>query len=372
MKKQVLSAAVAAAMALPVSSAFALDGAKGSSVQIYGRFQAELTNVDGDLQDPRYMSDVAPGRFGFFATEKLGDNLTAFGRFEYSTDTTNNTGVGGRDSYIGVKGDWGLFLAGKHASPYKITGGVKADPFVGTTMEARKGGGMSSGAFGHTSFAPHVLAYASPNWGGFSFIAAYNPENSDGAQATLGDGDISGFYSLGAQYKNGPIWLWAGYSDQKDQETTTTIAGTTQGDSRKRWKLGAAFDFGNSSIRAQYEEADGYGERLASNSILGASGLSAEGTGKDGTFYWAAYVYKAGNNTIMASWGREDFDDNAAAGLDDQKWDIYTLAAKHNFSKTFSGWVGVKYYKIDDLNDVDPDADKVTGVSIGMRKDWKI
>ena len=135
MKKNLVAMGVAAALVVPMT-AQALDAGNGHNVEIYGRFQIELANVDSGLSgsdnDPRYLVDDKQGRWGIFATEKLGNGWTAFGRYEWLESTDDADDESDRDSYVGLKGPWGLFLAGRHGSAYKVTGGVKADPFIAT------------------------------------------------------------------------------------------------------------------------------------------------------------------------------------------------------------------------------------------------
>ena len=379
MNKKLLSAALAAALAVPAGSAMAIDGAKGSTVQLYGRFQLEWNNVSSNSRnsntDPLAVVDDNMGRWGIFAQEKLGNGITAFGRLEFKVNTSETTETA-RDRYLGVKGKWGLFLAGRHGSPYKITGGVKADPFVATTFEARNGGGMSSGAFGHTSFASDIFAYASPNWNGFSFIVAVNPENDDQ------NGDVSGFWSAGAQYKNGPIWVWGAYSDQGGLESS-------MGDDKKRWKLGAKGTMGAHSLTVQYENAKGYEESLTGfGPLRKGTGMKTLGSGDDARFWWVAYIYKAGNNTLMLSYGDESYD-NVDQGdyaypnyYKDGSVRTYTIAARHNFSKTFSVFGGWKRFDTDAMNVGDDQYNyyyntskkdpTVNSVSVGFRKDFSI
>ena len=363
MKKNLVAMGVAAALVVPMT-AQALDGGNDHNVEIYGRFQMELANVDSGLSgsdnDPRYLVDDKMGRWGIFATEKLGNGWTAFGRFEWLESTDDADSESDRDSYVGLKGPWGLFLAGRNGSAYKVTGGVKADPFVATTLEARNGGGMSSGAFGQTSFVENVIVYGSPTWNGFNFLVSYNPENSDERDP------VEGFYSVGAQYKNGPLWLWAGLSDQNDNKGP--------GDEDKdRWKVGGSYTFGNHTLRAQYEEADGYddgfgdGDRPLSNIGL------ARFEGEDAEFLWVAYLFKMGNNELMLSYGMEEYD--LAGGGEDEN-EVLTIGARHRMSKTFSIFGGWKHWEID-LDAASPTAfagedDEVDLLTIGMRKDFKI
>ena len=139
-----------------------------------------------------------------------------------------------------------------------------------------------------------------------------------------------------------------------------------------RWKLGGSFTLGNHTLRGQFETAEGYGERFGGQAPLSQAGLTAEGTGGDAKFFWLAYIYKTGNNTLMLSWGRDDFDDSKAVD-EDYSTDAFTIAARHNFSKTFSVFGGFKYWSTDDDVSIDDEDDPdVSAFSIGMRKDFKI
>lgn len=377
MKRKLLPVAISCTLAASSCGAVALEGAKGGSVSLYGRFQVEWVNVvsnsRNDNTDPLYLLDNGTGRWGIFAQEKLGNGITAFGRFEQEAKTTE-TSERARARYLGVKGKWGMFLAGRQESPYKVTGGTKVDPFVDTSLEARDGGGFSSGAFGHNGFLSDIILYASPNWGGFSFSAAVNPENSDQ------QGNDANYWSAGAQYRNGPIWVWGAYSDQQSD-----IVDTTGDDNRqKRWKLGAKGTLGAHSLNIQYENAAGYDQTLASGSpVRKGTGLDSLGFGDNARFLWLAYIYKAGNNTLMLSYGDEKYD-NPLAGESDGRINTYTLAARHNFSRTFSIFGGWKHWKLKNINtgcdvagscgDVNS-GDKnpsINSVSVGFRKDFSI
>lgn len=375
MKKQLLSTAIASTLAIPAGSAMAIEGANGHAVKLYGRFQVEWVGVSSnsrnDNTDPLYLVDNGIGRWGIFAQEKLGNGITAFGRLEQEVKTTE-TNEKARARYLGVKGKWGLFLAGRQASPYKVTGGTKVDPFSATTLEARNGGGFSSGSFGHNGFLSDIFLYASPNWGGFSFSVAVNPENEDE------QGDDANYWSAGAQYKNGPIWVWGAYSDQQSD-----IADTSGDDNRqKRWKLGAKGTMGAHSLAVQYENADGYEQSVTSgNPMRKGTGTSLLGYGDKARFFWLAYIYKAGNNTLMLSYGDERYD-NPVAGASDGRNKIYTFAARHNFSRTFNVFGGIKYWDLDNINsgcdvayacgDTSNKNPNVTSVSVGFRKDFSI
>ena len=130
--------------------------------------------------------DNAQGRVGLKAAEDLGDGMTGLAKFEFKADTSDNTTSGSnisltaRESLVGLKAGWGQLELGNLKSAYKYYGGVKYDPFVSTTLEARGNGGMSgsssygkssalgtggplpnvSSAYGHNGFLKQMLGYA--------------------------------------------------------------------------------------------------------------------------------------------------------------------------------------------------------------------
>ena len=98
MKLKLLSLGVAAALAAPIT-AQAMDADNGHNVEIYGRFNVELANISSDFDnngpdnEPRFLTDRDMGRWGIKASEKLGNGMTAYGRFEWQELTDEDEPV---------------------------------------------------------------------------------------------------------------------------------------------------------------------------------------------------------------------------------------------------------------------------------------
>ncbi len=231
--------------------------AAGADVTVGGRAQVELAFVKdaadrsdglsgkGSKMDGTNMVDESQGRITVKASEDLNDSLLTFAVLEYQVDTADgdagascstesggaagaehthecnntNTGLTPRETNLGIQGHFGTVEFGRIKSPYKYTGGVKYDPFVATTLEARNHGGMSPGAFGHNGFLVDSLGYRSSSIGGLIVWFAYNPETEANATkcaqcATNGDA-LS--YAVSYGTKEFEVFL-AGNNDSDDEQ----------------------------------------------------------------------------------------------------------------------------------------------------------
>jgi len=108
--------------------------------------------------------------------------------------TLSDVNDGIRESYVGLKDNWGTLMIGSLKSPFKYTGGVTYDPFVTTFLQARSNGGMSNGVFGSHSFMQNSVSYAVEAAGVKAWVA-YSPDESGTAKGSKGD------YTASLKYK---------------------------------------------------------------------------------------------------------------------------------------------------------------------------
>ncbi|MGE4295820.1 MAG: porin [Campylobacterales bacterium] len=119
---------VAAAAALALSTAALADGPV-----VYGKQNVEVGSFDsgptvgGETMGAKTQSS----RFGIKGSHDLGDGLTGLyqieiqhnllgGIAEDDVDDGKNVGFGARNSFLGVSGDFGTFIAGNHDHPSKL------------------------------------------------------------------------------------------------------------------------------------------------------------------------------------------------------------------------------------------------------------
>jgi len=261
-------------------------------------------------------------KLGVKGSEDLGNGLKAVYQIEIGVDITNanrdtvlangnrgtlvtDSGVNIRNSFVGLAGDWGTFMLGRYDSPLTMSTG-KLDLFYDTLADNNATIGFAYARL------DNVVAYMSPNWSGFQFIAAVTPQNGGTLLGALDQNadSISGAYSLAAIYKNGPFYGSVAYEslDKSNWETQNADYAvlyqdrTAKSDTRVRVGLGL-LDWNGFSLTGIYEQRQ---------NILGAP------TQSNGNFFQVQAGYAFGNNMIKAMWGRADLDNCAdpnAAGF---------------------------------------------------------
>ncbi|MGD8940819.1 MAG: porin [Gammaproteobacteria bacterium] len=383
MKKNLIAMAVAALVAPVIASA-------EDDVTVYGMAQVEVASIDpqGDRDTYVDVVDNARGRLGVVATEDLGSGLKGLAKFEFKLDTadgnsstvcenltttapelnldTNGDGVAdaydhdgdgtadalpltgascsstgvaltSRELFVGLKGGFGQVELGRLKSAYKYAGGVAYDPFVTTTLEARKNGGMSKGDFGHTGFVSKSVGYNSPKLGPVGLRVTYAPSEDDSAYTA----------SAKAEFKMGEVIV--ALADQGDR------AGKNE---YSAWKVGGQLRLagGAHKLALQYEGTE----------QKDATKDPAKTTKP--TFVFAGYQGTFGKSTFVAQFGLNDSDvkDDPKTADKNESKDItyYALGAIYKFSKNTRVFGGYR------VSDVDDDSGQSV-ISIGMRKDFK-
>lgn len=359
MKKTLLAMAVGATIvAAPVIAQ--------ADVKMFGKFQVEVTNVDGGTKadgTKQYDSFNRQGdysgmsRIGIDASKDLGNGLKAIGRYAWGmnpSDGSNGSFAFARSQYVGLAGGWGAFIAGRVQSPYKTYGGVKWDPYVATFMEARRKGGMSGDATGHNGFVNDQIVYASPVMAGIKFTAHYGIDEQATSDTT---GGLNGSYGGGISGTWGPVEVIGAYLTYKN--TTNTLPGvgcataagpaaTCGGDSIDQAKIGVRYKGNGLTAALQYEDVDNVGS-------LRVNGLGVGRVAK-GKVLFANLGYKFGNTLISGNWGTVDVKADNTSDVD-----YWALGARYYLAKKVSTYLGYAETKQDT---------KYKLYGVGMRYDF--
>jgi len=341
MNKKLIALAVGATMGVAPMAASA------AKVTVYGHAQVEVHNSDITLTDTQnnggasisedfnLLTDNARGRLGVKASEKLGNGMTAIAKFEWKIDTTQGgRDNGNRESFVGLKGNFGTVQLGNLKSAYKYTGGVKYDAFVATVLEARNQGGMSgsdlgNSSYGHNSFLENSIGYITPKMNGFQGWLTYSPDEGLGNKGDDGD------YSAALKYNNGPLEVGAAIINNDDN------TGAVPGNGGDGWKLIGSYKFGNHKVMGQYESLD--------SDALG-----------DVDYYFLAYHFKSGNNTFIGQLGNRDPDATGAG-----ETDYYMIGMTHALSKKTRAHIG--YSNSDTDNTTTQFGAELETFSVGLR-----
>lgn len=183
MNKKLLAAAVAGALALP-GVALAQ-----SSVTISGLFKMSTGNYKianpaaarvGNTSENHMTDDSS--RIVFNVVEDLGGGLQAIGQFDWRVAIDNGVDGGGPqgNNHIGLRSkSWGRILIGRQDLHYF---NIESLQPTKTDLKAvswsllsftQNGAAGAQAAIANTSRTPNVIHYTTPDWGGFTLIAAY-------------------------------------------------------------------------------------------------------------------------------------------------------------------------------------------------------
>jgi predicted porin len=246
MKKHLIAAAVAAAVAAP--AAFAQ-----SSVTIYGGIDTGI-----QMYDPKSGSSVTSSaegriyssRLGFRGTEDLGGGLTASFILESRLGgTTGSLGgasgltpalpgdagvVFGRETSVSLSGGFGTVSVGR----LDLSAAEGVDTFTSQIGNL----GFSTNAFELAADAPNSFRYTAPTFSGLTLQVGYNPNAGANAAVDPVDGELT---SVSATYVAGKLGLAAGYTSRDGAAGDTDVM-----------TLGARYDFGVARVGLFYGDHD--------------------------------------------------------------------------------------------------------------------
>ncbi|MDR3391558.1 MAG: porin [Sulfuriferula sp.] len=344
MNKKLIALAIAAAVSAPAMAAT-------SNVEVYGLMSVgvdSVTNGSGvagntSTSSVGRVTDYA-SRLGFKGTEDLGNGLSAVWQIESalavdggSSTNAASGGIGGstgalgggtlRNTFVGLSSkDAGTGLLGKIDTPYKTATG-RLDQFADTLGDYNSlmGAASQSGAYsGYNSAGNYfdlrpanVVAYASPNFSGFSAVGAY----VFGAEsATTGTSNKGNAYSLAAMYDAGPLYLTAAYEKHNLGDAGSGSLAAANLD-RKAWKLGASYSIMDFTLAAIYEKTD---------DNMGTGGVNLYGH----RTWFLSGKYKMGATSLIAQYANAGSDDELHSGATGNTGaKAYTVGATYDFSK---------------------------------------
>ncbi|MBP0597708.1 porin [Herbaspirillum sp. LeCh32-8] len=284
--KKIGMAIAALATSMPVFQAQA-ENISNTKVSIYGRLDAGVTTVSNEAGGRNYRLDdgvYGANRIGFKGEEDLGGGTQALFVLENSFSLGDGRALQGgalfgRQSYIGLRNDWGTLTLGNQYSSL-------TDFLVWYTGLCASGYAFHQGSYDNVSGdrLRHSLKYQSPSMNGFRYGATYG-FGSGTAQRDKG-------WNVGAQYEQGSASIGVGYSRHErpvgaisnpyrstgmssflgqslvsaDPATGQVVsryspANPFRVDRQDTWGLGGSYNFGKFTLAADTIDTrfDGYG-----------------------------------------------------------------------------------------------------------------
>ncbi|OOZ11561.1 porin [Solemya velum gill symbiont] len=295
MKKSIIAAAVAAAVAAPAANA---------GVTIYGKAHVSIDHYDYDdccnssLDYSEWRVKSRVSRIGFKGTEDLGNGLSLTWKAETTYDFADGSAWdSGRNAYIGLAGDWGTFLYGHHDTPYKMSyyaGGIE---MMGDTA-------LDFGEHGAHDLsrvrAANAIAYVSPNMNGLTIAAAIVPGEGNNFDKGTGLADA---FSVSGMYSNNDLKLAAGYEDL--------------GDGDDKFLVTAGYTMNNVTVAGLYQDYEDDKTALLSVGVA------------------------MGNNNFVVKYGQTDWRDGYPTST------VWGIGAEHKLSKRSTAYIG--YATSDDM-----------------------
>jgi predicted porin len=257
MNKKVMALAVAGALVVPATAL--------AQVTIGGSLTVFYYSHDPDNKSVGKSGDILESsepEIYVRAEDKLGGGYSAWFQCTSSLDgfitgAASAMGWCGRNSAIGFRGGFGNLFLGNWDQPQKLIfnrgrgwfGGTNS--FTGGSAVLLNGGSASgtgnpvqsivaSPSIGGATGASTVITnnpgtffrrqassinYHSPNWGGFSFMAAYSADNESTGRpdASLLDPRM---FSLGGQFATGPFYVGVGFESHTDYNPANQTIGS--------------------------------------------------------------------------------------------------------------------------------------------------
>jgi predicted porin len=226
MKRPLVALIIAGAAALPHTA-----HAQIANVTLYGDLNLDLEFVSGKQLDgsnptvSRVSSNTS--RFGIRGQEYLGAGQVAIFQLESSVqaDTSGGT-IAGRETFIGLQGDWGTVKAGNFLTPYDdilpIFGNTPTlTTSIFSTAAIWAQGPLSKLQGGFDSRLGNSIRYETPLLDGFSGELQYATRSTDTDDAAIvansGDHESglrhANVVSMGAFYSKGPLDLGVAYEE---------------------------------------------------------------------------------------------------------------------------------------------------------------
>ena len=258
----------------------ALPVAASADVILYGQIKAGVeiaqtkTKVNGVETKSSTETNIADfgSRIGFKGHEQLGNNLNAIWQVENNVNVAGGGDWAGRESFIGLEGNFGKIRAGKLETQLKSMDSL--DPWEYSNNA------LGLGVFQRTGERIVSVKYDSPVWAGFSGNVQFTPRDNGtdvrGEGVTTGRADDdhasdTSRYYAGLNYENAGFFARYGFGYKKSAYVTT--GGESK--SGQAHKVEGGYDANNLFVGLGYQYTNGWDSL---DSYRDALGYAADNT----------------------------------------------------------------------------------------------
>ncbi|RUO80787.1 porin [Idiomarina tyrosinivorans] len=280
-----VSAVALLTTALPLA-ANAADGDK-DLLTVYGKANVSLQRNDEGGKTTNELESNA-SRFGVKGKQALESGLTAFYKFEWDVDLTDNAkgdNIKSRNQYVGLAGDFGEVMVGRRDTVLKSSQG-NTDVFSDYDGDIKA-------LFEGENRLSNSVTYFSPSFSNFkvgvSYILSEDENVDDGVSASLmyGDEDLKAtpyYFAIAADQDVDGWDVIRGTASTAFNKTQVSLMLQTQESSMDSsiqgdgYMLSVAHPFGALKLKAQFQSMDYDGFDTARSYSVGADYKLAKST----------------------------------------------------------------------------------------------
>lgn len=202
-KVSMIAAAVAAAFPLTAMA----------DVTVYGRAHVSLDYLDDGAEYGEVNISSNSSRLGFKAEKKTESGITGFMQIEGEiTYNQGDSSLSSRDTFVGVKGNFGSVRVGKFDTPFKAARGP-ANLFGDQLGDMRNLTRVDDARFDERM--PNTVHYQSPSMSGVVLNLAYSMHEGTEAGQDVKDQGMS----TSITYKGGPVELAVAYEQYEEDHS---------------------------------------------------------------------------------------------------------------------------------------------------------
>ncbi len=326
-----------------------------SNVDVYGTITQEVRTVDATASygpfsanaDAVYVGDPAwnGNKLGLKGSEDLGGGMSALWQIESVISTEAASTIGGRNTFIGLKGGFGTVIVGRHDTPEKMSTGAN-DFFADTSADFN--------SMIIDTRENDVVAYITPDFNGFHAAIA----TVAGEQAAVGAtrNNLDDALSVALIYKNGPLGV--SYARTTAEQGLVLAAGgssldtiwgvvnpsvaTDNGDLEIN-RFGATYAMGDIKVALTHQTVEEDNGIDLASTVIGAS-------------------YTMGPIVLKAQYGKANV--KSASNDDATQW---TVGADYNLSKRTAAYVLYSKADLDNVGGVAGLTADVDVMALGLK-----
>jgi predicted porin len=314
MKKLVLKA-------LPTAIAMVWATQAAANPVVYGKMnvtahtnsgEVKLNNAEIETADADDLSSNA-SRFGIKGKTKLTDTLNAIYKMEFEVAVDDGKAdddeLKARNTYVGLQGNFGTLIAGKHDTPVKLSQD-KIDLFNDLPL------GDINNTFVGENRENNIVMFTTPNFNGFSATVAVMPGEDEG-----GDDGLADHVSYSLSYQTGGLYLAVAADDDVNHTDLVRVVGE--------------YKFSKVTLGAMWQDAEEAEDGDGLGSVKGPLGEIDDALGvkfaeQDG-YMLSAKVKLSDQWVLRAQWAESEVE--TADGLAEAETEQIAVGLDYLFSK---------------------------------------